>query len=107
MAINQSLHACVYRSCVRVVTSDRPGMGKSFYIQQMAETLKASQGRESSKYTIIPIHGPEASPDTVMKFLYNHMDHRSCSLYHIDIASDVRDLSCKQIIVYWFVCSVN
>ena len=74
-------------------------MGKSFYIQQMAETLKASQGKKSSKYTVIPIHGPEASPDTVMKFLYNHVDHHSCSLYHIDIATDVRDLLHKHNVV--------
>lgn len=76
----------LYRSCVRVVTSDRPGMGKSFYIQEMAKALR-KRARKSS-YTI-PIHGPEVTPDTVMEFLSEHLQDPSCSMYHLDISSDV------------------
>ena len=78
----------LYRSCVRVVTSDRPGMGKSFYIQEMAKTLR-KQGRKTSYNYTIPIHGPEVTPDTVMEFLSEYLQHPPCSMYHLDISSDV------------------
>lgn len=86
------MHYLCYRSCVRVVTSDRPGMGKSFYIQEMAKTLR-KQARNN--YTI-PIHGPEVTPDTVMEFLSEHLQDPSCSMYHLDISSDVSFLVCKE-----------
>lgn len=80
---------CTVRSCVRVITSDHPGMGKSFYIQQMAESLRATVGKTTAKYSIIPIHGPEVTSDTVMNFLNKYVEHPPCSMYHVDIASDV------------------
>ena len=63
-------------------------MGKSFYIQQMAQSLKKKFGKTSAKFTI-PIHGPEVTPDTVMNFLCNHLRDPPNSMYHIDISSDV------------------
>ena len=87
-----------YSSCVRVVMSDRPGMGKSFYIKQMARKLKQSLRRSASKCTIT-IHGPEVTPDTVMDFLSNHLRDPSCCMYHIDVASDVS--------FYYYISTIN
>ena len=78
----------LHRSCVRVVTSDHPGMGKSFYIQEMAKTLRKQAMKTCYNYTI-PIHGPEVTPDTVMEFLSEHLQDPSRSMYHLDISSDV------------------
>ena len=77
-----------YRSCVRVVSSDRPGMGKSFYVQQLAQQITKTMGRTSASCTI-PIHGPDVTADTVMDFLIHHLQDPLCSMYHIDIASNV------------------
>ena len=63
-------------------------MGKSFYIKQMAQSIKKTVGRTASSYTI-PIHGPEVTADTMMDFLINHLQDPYCSMYHLDIASNV------------------
>ena len=63
-------------------------MGKTFYIKQTTRKLKQRFRKASSQCTIA-IHGPEATPDTVMDFLSKHLQDPSCSMYHIDIASDV------------------
>lgn len=76
------------RSCVRAVTSDHPGMGKSFYIHQMTKTLRKKAGKVSASFTI-PIHGPDVTPDTVMDSLSDHLEDPTCSMYHLDIAPDV------------------
>lgn len=77
-----------YRSCVRVISSDRSGMGKSFYVQQLAQQITKTMGRTSASCTI-PIHGPEVTADTVMDFLIHHLQDPLCSMYHLDIASNV------------------
>lgn len=79
-----------YRSCVRVVSSECPGMGKSFFVQQVAQKITKTMGRTSSSCTI-PIHGPEVTPDTLMDFLIQHLQDPYCSMYHLDIASSVSD----------------
>ena len=78
-----------YRSYVRLISSDRPGMGKSFYVQQLAQQITKTLGRTSASCTI-PIHGPEVTADTVMDFLIHHLvQDPLCSMYHLDIASNV------------------
>lgn len=76
------------RSCVRAIISDRPGMGKSFYIKQIATSLRKTFGRTATECTI-PIHGAEVTPDTIMNFLSDHLNDPSCSMYHLDIAPNV------------------
>lgn len=77
---------------VQVVTSHRAGMGKSLYVQRVAEELE----KTSEVHTvIIPVHGPEVSPALMISFLsmsedQNLSEHRI--VYHYDIASNVRDV---------------
>lgn len=61
----------------------------------MAKTLRKQARKTSCIYTI-PIHGPEVTPDTVMEFLSDHLQDPPCSMYHLDIASDVSFLVCKK-----------
>ena len=76
------------RSCVRVVTSDHAGMGKSFYIQQLATRLQRSpRGKHAEVCHVVPIHGPEVTADTVMELINKHSQS---SMFHIDIAASVR-----------------
>ena len=76
------------RSCVRVVTSDYAGMGKSFHIKRLAKNLQTCfQGKQATKCNIIPIHGPEVTADSVMELLNKHLQY---SMFHIDIAASVR-----------------
>jgi hypothetical protein len=63
-------------------------MGKSFCVKQLAQQLTTTMGRTSATCTI-PIHGPEVTADTVMDFLINHLQDPCCSMYHLDIASNV------------------
>ena len=79
------------RSCVRVVTSTRAGMGKSLYITRMAEHLQ-KLNVEGAVIETIPIHGPQVTTDTVMECLDAYQDSSSCTILHFDIAPSVRML---------------
>ena len=78
------------RSCVRVVSSNRTGMGKSLFIQRMANQLGVITN-DSTKSTpvVIPIHGPVATADVVLNFLKDHYKEDKCKIYHFDIAPSV------------------
>ena len=66
-------------------------MGKSLFIQRMAEKLcKISSDVDPVHYeAVIPIHGPVVTPDIVMQFLKKHYENDKCKLYHFDIAPNV------------------
>ena len=74
------------RSCVRVVISERPGMGKSLYIKRMANTLF---GLHKDNHIIIPMHGPDVTPDKIVQFLCNASTTLNCAIIHFDIATKV------------------
>ena len=76
-----------FSSCVRVVSSDRSGMGKSLYIQRLVDELKKRQNpySNSNVHIIIPLHGPEVTPDIVMDLFKNHFERSKSCIYHIDI----------------------
>ncbi len=79
-----------YSSCVRIVSSKRSGMGKSLYIQRLAESLKQNLNRSSGVHHVtIPLHGPVITPDTVLEFFKDNMKNPTCCIYHIDIAPNV------------------
>ena len=68
-------------------------MGKSLYIQRLVARLaKKLNQPQAAVHHIIPIHGPDVNPDTVMKFFEDHLKKQSCNscIYHIDIAPNVR-----------------
>ena len=76
------------RSCVRVVSSTRSGMGKSLYVKRMADQLRAHKAVGTVCVTI-PLHGPTVSPDIVMEFLKEHLMDLHCTIFHFDIAPSV------------------
>ena len=76
------------RSCVRIVSSHRSGMGKSLYVQRLAEQLKRISTAKPV-HVIIPLHGPVVTADTVLNFFLDHYSDPSCCIYHLDIAPNV------------------
>ena len=89
-------------SCVRVVSSDRSGMGKSLYIKFLAEKLAEKQPNSGVVHVTIPLHGPVVSPDTVLELFKDHLEKPPCCIYHIDIAPSV----CLGISFVWATCSI-
>ena len=77
-------------SCVHVVSSFHSGMGKSLYIERMAEEL--DQQATGANLVTVPIHGPLVSADMIMEFLKEHFDTNRCTIFHFDIAPNVRNL---------------
>ena len=90
-------NVCFYescRSCVRIVTSDRAGMGKSLCIKRLREALETQSSIQPLK-VVVPMHGPVVTADTVMKALEKHFGKESATIFHLDIAPSV----CYYIIV--------
>ena len=82
---------CTCSLSVRVVSSERSGMGKSLYIRRMAEQLKTVVKADLADcQVVIPIHGPVVTADVVLKFLKEHYRKNKCMIYHFDIAPSVR-----------------
>ena len=88
--IKLSYSCFVYSSCVHIVSSLRPGMGKSLYINRLAQKLgtKAKVAAANVK-VVIPIHGPVVNPDVLLTFLREHYKDDRCKLYHFDISPSV------------------
>ena len=82
-------------SYVRVVKSERAGMGKSLYIQRLKEELQAKT-RKGPHYVIIPVHGPKVTFDTIVQALKHpfekmtDQDSGQAIIFHIDISPSVR-----------------
>ena len=81
------------RSTVRVVASNASGMGKSLYVERLAQKLK-EQCQIKNEHVIVPIHGPLVNADTVMTSLSNHTANQTptAQIIHFDIASSVSSL---------------
>lgn len=67
-------------------------MGKSLYIQNLAQKLEKSL-QHDGVHVIIPLHGPDVTPDSVLKLFARHMDNPICCIYHLDISPNVRRIS--------------
>ena len=79
-----------YRSSVRVVSSNRSGMGKSLYVQRMGEKLRAISQSASHIALTFPIHGPVVTSETVIDSLQDWAEiDSSGTLIHCDIAPNV------------------
>ena len=63
-------------------------MGKSLYVQRLAEQLKKISAAKPV-HVIIPLHGPVVTADTVLNFFLDHYSDPSCCIYHLDIAPNV------------------
>ena len=80
-----SLHS---RSCVRIVSSTRAGMGKTLFVSRMADKLQEMKV-EGTVLLTIPIHGPHVTTDSVMQYLVDHQDSSYCTILHFDISPSV------------------
>jgi len=72
---------------VKVVTSEKPGMGKSLHIKKLAETLKTNE-----LYCVVPVHGPKVDVDTIVELLEPYTPSYQTPIFqiiHIDIDSEV------------------
>lgn len=67
-------------------------MGKSLYIEHLAKK------QAGIHHVIIPIHGPDVTPDSVLELFNKHAKTDTCSIYHIDIAPNV----CWYFLVFLF-----
>ena len=76
-----------------MVASHVSGMGKSLYVERLAETLQ-KECRVKSQRVIIPIHGPVVNADTVMASLCSHVIEKTpvAQIIHFDIAPSVSNL---------------
>ena len=70
-------------------------MGKSLYIKRLVDNLsyKLEQSADTV-YVTIPLHGPLVTPDSVLEFFKDHVDDRTCCIYHIDIGPNVSCNNC-------------
>ena len=64
-------------------------MGKSLYVQRLAEKLQQSLRTTETVQVTIPLHGPVVTPDTVLELFKDHLKKPTCCIYHIDIAPNV------------------
>ncbi|XP_035692571.1 E3 ubiquitin-protein ligase rnf213-alpha-like [Branchiostoma floridae] len=83
------------RSSVRVISSDRPGLGKSLYVQRLAEKLRAKTGstRSTSCYQKVPFHEAVIDVDTVLSALNvkeQDPEKPTPTIIHIDMSPLVR-----------------
>ena len=74
---------------MRVVTSQRAGMGKSLYIKRRTEDLLKSVTTDEPHEVIVPIHGPTVTSDTVVGALMPHIEKNFSIIFHLDIAPNV------------------
>ena len=80
-----------YSSYVRLVTSDRAGMGKTLFIKRMKEDLKT---RILQPFCIVrvPVHGPRVTNDSIVKLLKKSFQNKSRNqavIFHLDISPSV------------------
>ena len=90
-------HCC--RSYVRVVTSQRAGMGKSLYIKRRVEALDELDTTQGQHEVIIPIHGPAVTPNTILGALKEYLGICYPIIFHFDIAPSV---SCNILCNYMY-----
>ena len=88
------------RCSVRVIKSERTGMGKSLYISGLEKKLEKRLERKYKKEikyplrAIIPIHGPDVDLDAVLRHLQHHMINVDpinppAQIFHFDVAPSV------------------
>ena len=95
------------RSTVRLVFSNRAGMGKSLFITRMAEKLDNRVFQFSSylsrqaanKLVTIPIHGPNISNDDVIDMLSEPSVYQGPKILHLDVASQVSSCGVTVILI--------
>ena len=81
---------------MRVVSSERAGMGKSLYIRRLSEQLTTLTSQDPH-HVVIPIHGPKVTPDTLVESLIKYIGNSQATIFHLDISPSV---SCLSVMAY-------
>jgi len=100
--VNHAAHVDHEKSTIRLVISNRAGMGKSLLIRRLAEKLEQvkskrllfqtapQQNRQAGGNLVtITIHGPEVSSDDIMDMLTKPSMQQSPKILHLDVAPEV------------------
>ena len=80
-------HLCS-RSYLRVVRSDRAGMGKTHYILVLGRALDKKL-KCSSSSVVVPVHGPIVTASSIIDGLRQIKNYHKPVLFHLDIAPSV------------------
>ena len=72
-----------------MILSSQSGMGKSLYVQRIAEKLKTEMELSEDASVTIPMHGPVVTPDSMLQFFSKYMEKSKCAIYHLDVAPSV------------------
>lgn len=85
---------CTPSSSVLVVSSTRCGMGKSFYVRKIKESMQGSD------VVCVPMHGPAVTADLIVELLNeNTSTSQTCTIYHFEIDPRVSAM-CSYAIIY-------
>ena len=87
------MHGFNFSFLVRLVVSTRPGMGKSLYIQRLADNVQSFHGDKNYSQAIfchIPIHGPTVAASTIIPMLpAQKPTEQFLQVLHLDIGHSV------------------
>ncbi|XP_078574614.1 E3 ubiquitin-protein ligase rnf213-alpha-like [Branchiostoma floridae x Branchiostoma japonicum] len=83
------------RSSVRVISSDRPGLGKSLYVQRLAQKLRAKRRstRSTTCYLKVPFHEAVIDVNTALSALTEQQQNPekpTPTIIHLDVSPLVR-----------------
>ena len=73
---------------MRVIRSDRAGMGKTHYISVLRQSLDKKLKINDST-VIVPIHGPVVTASSIIDGLRLANNYHEPMIFHLDIASSV------------------
>jgi hypothetical protein len=83
------------KSYVRVITSTRPGMGKSLYVQRLVESLQTKPEVHSDPLRVITLHGPDVDNDSIVRVLRSLDEELAMPvIFHIDVSERVSTETC-------------
>ena len=91
-----SINVLLCRYSVRMITSERGGMGKSLYVTKLIKKLQQELPNPADYplYITIPIHGPDVDLDVILKHLLQHQQKHHLidpppQIFHFDISPSV------------------
>ena len=94
-----------YRSCVRIITSERAGMGKSLFVKRLKEDLQRKTNSDSECLKVIPIHGPLVTADLIVEALKEDFNNEKPTIFHFDIAPSVSSFQCHcYVLAFLYKC---
>ena len=91
----------VLRLCVRVVTSNRGGLGKTLYVRRLTDQLQnlvnndmvVCRDSRISLHVTVPLHGNSTDSSTLVDSLLPHATRANVPLsrvFHLDVSPSVR-----------------